>query len=314
MGEEIQETGEIDESLDTEGADSFDEALDREGGKEKEVDTSGEEEKEEPGEEDDTNEEGAEESEGGEEKGEGEETAEQRALKRAEKFKEDTDKGGDEDKGKGDQDKGDDDKGGSPTALTKEQVKGYLEAISDADLPGEIVIGNKTVNLKGMQEEYPDDFNAIMVLGGMVAEKAVEKRLADAGYVKAEDVEKAVTPIQQQMQTLSFWDEVRDSHPDAKSIAKSGDFKAWLGKQSKSIQALASTWDADDAISVMDFYKESKAKKKAEDHDNKQRENKQKRDGLHSSGVRSKPSTQKSDSRNDMNDAEAAFNEATGQG
>jgi hypothetical protein len=242
--------------------------------------------------------------------GEEAETAEQKALKRAERFK-DADK--DDDKAdardKADEKKDVEDKGGKPSSITKEKVREYLDIIPDDDLPGEIILGDDTIDIKGLKEDFPEDYSAIKVLSAVMADKIVQKRISEGEFVKAGDIDKKVAPLEERMTRLSFWDEVRDAHADAKTIAKTKEFSEWIEKQPKSIQALGGTWDAQDAISVIDFYKEAQAKKTAKEHDDKQREEKKKKDGLHSAGMRSKPGTQKTDAKNDMSDEEAGFDE-----
>lgn len=242
--------------------------------------------------------------------GEEAETAEQKALKRAEKFK-DADKFDDkaDARDKDDEKKDGEDKGGKPSPITKEKVREYLDIIPDDDLPGEIILGDDTIDIRGLKEDFPEDYNAIKVLSAVMADKIVQKRISEGEFVKAEDIDKKVAPLEERMTRLSFWDEVRDAHADAKTIAKSKEFTEWIEKQPKSIQALSCTWDAQDAIAVIDFYKEAQAKKMAKEHDDKQREEKKKKDRLYSAGMRSKPSTQKTDAKNDMNDEEAGFDE-----
>ena len=242
--------------------------------------------------------------------GEEAETAEQKALKRAERFKEadkDDDKADARDKA--DEKKDVEDKGGKPSSITKEKVREYLDIIPDDDLPGEIILGDDTIDIKGLKEDFPEDYSAIKVLSAVMADKIVQKRISEGEFVKAGDIDKKVAPLEERMTRLSFWDEVRDAHADAKTIVKTKEFSEWIEKQPKSIQALGGTWDAQDAISVIDFYKEAQAKKTAKEHDDKQREEKKKKDGLHSAGMRSKPGTQKTDAKNDMSDEEAGFDE-----
>lgn len=327
--EEILDTEEIDvePNIDQEEEEGFDSYIDGTAGKDDD-DKDGDAGDDKAGEEDDKagkdGEDGSgkdgdgeeKDKEGGEEddkkKDEDEDTAEKRALKRAERFKDEDDKGGEEDdkdKDKGGKDKDAEEDKGKKTSITKEQVKAYLDIISDDDLPGEIIIGDETINFDDMKENFPDDFNAIKVLSGMMATKVATQLIENAGYVKAADVEEKMESLSDRITMLGFWDAVRDVHTDGKAIARSPEFKEWIEKQPKRIQALSANWDAEDAIAVIDFFKEAQAKKKVKDHDDKQRNNKKKKDGLHSSGMRSKPDTKKSESQNDMEDEEAGFNE-----
>ena len=236
----------------------------------------------------------------------GEKTAAERAEERAAKFKdepeepEDQDEPGGEEEGPG--------KSGSPS-FTKEQVKDLLSIVGDDDLPGEIVVGNDIVDIKALKDSYPEDFNSIKVLSGIIAQKIVDGALEKGEFVKAADVEKQMQGVSNALATFAFWDAVRDAYPDGKKVVKSDEFKAWIKGQSKSIQGLYTSPDPDDAISLLDFYKEDQAKKTVKNHDDELRAKKKKKDGLHSDGVRSKPSPQKSSGENDKDDIQAGFEE-----
>jgi hypothetical protein len=248
----------------------------------------------------------------------GEKTAEQKALKRAEKYKDkvsDTEEK-DEPEKKPDKEKKPEEKS-TAAKITKEAVKSYLDILPDDDIPGEIIIGDETVNIKDLQENYPDDFNAIKVVSGLIAEKIVAKALDAGEFVRASDVDEKVSAFDEKMamvdyrlQQFAFFDELRDIHPDAKKLAASTEFKEWVKTQPKHMQALGSTWDVEDNAAFLSAYKESIAKKNAKDHDNKNRNKKEEKDGLLGGGMRSKTVvTKKSGSGNDMDDEEAGFNE-----
>ncbi|MCE5264425.1 MAG: hypothetical protein LLG97_12940, partial [Deltaproteobacteria bacterium] len=196
-----------------------------------------------------------------------------------------------------------------PLSLTKEEVKNILSLVEDDVLPGELVIGNETVDLKALKDSYPEDFNSIKVLSGVIAQRIVDGALEKGEFVKASDVEKQMQGVSNALATFAFWDAVRDVHADGKKVVKSDEFKAWIKGQSKSIQGLYTSPDADDAISLLDFYKEDQAKKTVKNHDDELRAKKKKKDGLHSDGVRTKPSPQKSSGENDKDDIQAGFEE-----
>jgi len=236
----------------------------------------------------------------------GEKTAAERAEERAAKFKDAPGEPEDQDEPGGEEDESG--KSG-PLSLTKEEVKNILSLVEDDDLPGELVIGNETVDLKALKDTYPEDFNSIKVLSGIIAQKIVDGALEKGEFVKASDVEKQMQGVSNALATFAFWDAVRDVHADGKKVVKSDEFKAWIKGQSKSIQGLYTSPDADDAISLLDFYKEDQAKKTVKNHDDELRAKKKKKDGLHSDGVRTKPSPQKSSGENDKDDIQAGFEE-----
>ena len=254
---------------------------------------------------DEEDEEKDDEPEGGKDKP-GEKTAAERAEERAAKFKDEPEEP--EDQGEPGGEKEESGKSG-PLSLTKEEVKNILSLVEDDALPGEIVIGNETVDLKAFKDSYPEDFNSIKVLSGVIAQKIVDGALEKGEFVKASDVEKQMQGVSNALATFAFWDAVRDAYPDGKKVVKSDEFKAWIKGQSKSIQGLYTSPDADDAISLLDFYKEDQAKKTVKNHDDELRTKKKKKDGLHSDGVRTKPSPQKSSSENDKDDIQAGFEE-----
>ena len=236
----------------------------------------------------------------------GEKTAAERAEERAAKFKDAPGEPEDQDEPGGEEDESG--KSG-PLSLTKEEVKNILSLVEDDVLPGEIVIGNETVDLKALKDSYPEDFNSIKVLSGVIAQRIVDGALEKGEFVKASDVEKQMQGVSNALATFAFWDAVRDVHADGKKVVKSDEFKAWIKGQSKSIQGLYTSPDADDAISLLDFYKEDQAKKTVKNHDDELRAKKKKKDGLHSDGVRTKPSPQKSSGENDKDDIQAGFEE-----
>ena len=304
---------EFDESTeDPEALAGFGEGVGDGEGKEQE---SEEKEEEKSSEEESGSEEGkeaeGEEKEGGEkeeksEEEEKEETAADRAAKRAEKYKEKEGEQEQEEEKIEEEGK----ETGKSSPYTKEQIKDYLGIISDEDLPDEIVIGNDTVNLKALKEDYPEDFSSIKVLAGITASKIAQKMIDDGGYVKAADIQETMQGFQNEIIRLRFLDTVRDAHPDVNTVRKSPEFKAWVEAQPKHMQRLANSWDADDAIAILDAYKESEAKKAAEKHDKGLKDKKEKKDGLMSDGVRKKTSAPKTGDDDDKNDFEGGFNDA----
>ena len=69
--------------------------------------------------------------------------------------------------------------------ITKEEAAGYMDAFPVDELPEQIVIGDKTVNLKDLatDEDTEDIFNAMAVVSGHLTKKMVAEELEKAGFV-----------------------------------------------------------------------------------------------------------------------------------
>lgn len=222
----------------------------------------------------------------------------------------------DQDDGK----KPDDDKtGDAPQKLTKEKIGEYLGLLTDDDLPkGPILIGDEEIDLESYRKDYPEEFNSIKVLVPLIAEKIIEKKLGAGlnGFVKAEDHAAEVGELRGTIDTLLFWDEVKDAHPDGRTIARSEKFATWAKAQPPKIQLLYGSNDPRHAIALLDAYKEEIAKKNVKEKDKEDGERKKQKDGLHGGGLRSAggsaPKPSSATEKEGEEAGEAAFEEATG--
>lgn len=178
--------------------------------------------------------------------------------------------------------------------------------LSIDDLPDkDIKVGDVSVNLKEYKKDYPEDFAAIMAVGSILAKSIVQKQLQTGQYVKAD----LVADLHNKVKDLEFWDEIALSHPDARKINKDSDFLDWLDKQDEPLKRLARNMETpEDGVLILDFYKKSKAAKKAADFDAAAKGKKKRTDDLHKGTMRNKATVKQTDGF-DANDAEAAFNE-----
>lgn len=201
-------------------------------------------------------------------------------------------------------------------ALTKERIAEALGLVSLDDLPGgEILIGDKTINLKEFAE-LDDNFNNVAVLADVIANKRIEKALKTGDFVKATDLaqEKAINEqireeLKSEVKQIRLELAVSKVHSDFESQVASPEWEPWLEKQSSKIKYLAYSQDPKDAIAVLDYFKEDTAKQKVSSFDDKQRREKEHHDNLHMR----KNNTRKSapiSTDIDMNDEEAGFMEA----
>lgn len=211
--------------------------------------------------------------------------------------------------------------------LTKEDVANRLSTIDDGELPGEMIIGNQTINLKEYATQYPDEWAAIKVVSGVVAEKIIEERLGGLDYAKPEDYDKKITGLESRINQLNFDNSVALAtdedgnlrHPDYHNIvygAGKEDFHKWVKEQNKKTQKLTTSMNYEDALLLLDYYKEdtAKARKKAVKDENKHK--KGKTDALHGeTGSKTKNPTRTPRSPESMSieeaeaEAENAFNE-----
>jgi len=208
-------------------------------------------------------------------------------------------------------------KGTTSPALTKEVIADHLKLINNDELPGEVIIGNDTINLKEYAKEYPEEFNATKILSATIAQKMVED-LIEKGVVVTqksvdsfrEDATKAMNSLYQEVSDLKFWNEVMEVHADAIKINKDSAFKeVWLEKQSKGIQALAKALQTPaDAITIIDLYKKDIAKGNVEEFDKKKKDKKKKSDDLHKGTIKSKTIVSQTDEIQPDED-EKAFDE-----
>jgi len=191
-----------------------------------------------------------------------------------------------------------------PAKLTKESISEYLKSIDNNELPGEVIIGDNVINLKEFANDYPDEFNTTKILSSVIAQQTINDLIEkgviitkDAAGSFQNDTIKVVGELQQEIADLKFWGEVYDVHSDAKKINNDPAFKdAWLGKQSKAIQALAkSIQTPQDAIAILDLYKSDIAKSNVAEFDEKATNKKKTEVDLHKGTMRGKTTASQSD-------------------
>ncbi len=109
---------------------------------------------------------------------------------------------------------------------------------------------------------------------------------------------------------LYFQNELLERMPDALKIARSKDYQEWINKQSPAIQALNRSLNPEDALKVLNYYKEDMAKKRVEKHDAEAKKKAEKINKVLSYTARSKPKKSKTVVEPEDEFA-AAFEEAT---
>lgn len=194
----------------------------------------------------------------------------------------------------------------SPSRLTKEQVASYLKSVNPDDLPDELVIGNETVNVAEFVKEFPDQSNAVVVLSNMIAEKVIKDKLDSLNLVDSA----AIKDLQGQLNLYAWWDEVTMVHSDGKKVAASKEFNTWLDKQRLGIQTMGGpNGSPQDAIDVLDFYKEETAKANVGEHDDAARKKKKGKDDLMKGVLKGKQAIPKTEDQIAEDDAQAGWEE-----
>jgi len=209
-----------------------------------------------------------------------------------------------------------------PSKMTKELLAERLKLISGDDLPGEIIIGDETINLKQYAEDYAEDYAAIRVLSSLTAEKMIEKALGNLSFAKSEDIDTKIGNLELRVTQLSFDNAVVQAideegnlkHPDYFTITRGSgmkDFHAWVKEQSPKIQKLANSLEPEDGILILDYYKENTAKERTAELDKKTKDKKKEYDDIY----RGKKSVKKDRTesgqgqKSDNEEAEESFNE-----
>uniref|UniRef100_A0A6M3IWD2 Uncharacterized protein n=1 Tax=viral metagenome TaxID=1070528 RepID=A0A6M3IWD2_9ZZZZ len=206
----------------------------------------------------------------------------------------------------------------SAAGMTKEEIAGILNTIpKDTFSDSDVIIGNESLNIGKFAETYPEDFAIMKVIAGTMAKKIVENMVKTGGLVAKDTLASFQAELQQgQISTRQqlFELSVLRVHPDLYDVVKSKDYLEWFPRQSAGVKRMASSLDVDDAVLVLDFYKEKKAKATAKvKDDSDSKELGRKKDVLKGS-VRQKVMPGRASSRNNPEgevDEKALFDEIT---
>ena len=160
----------------------------------------------------------------------------------------------------------------------QQELKSFIEEFGHIQVrSGE----GKTKALKDLAGEYENSeiFEAMA---------AVSKAMAERN--KAPDTNGDFDSIRKEMEEMKyhqfFWDKVSDAHPEGKKLVNSGSVEKWINEQaSPHVKRLFSSSNPDDAILVLDAYKEAKAKETGNGNAAKSKKD---IDGLHGNSLRSK--------------------------
>ncbi len=173
--------------------------------------------------------------------------------------------------------------------------------LDDPEIAG-VKVGDTT--LGKFAEEYPEVVQTAVVLGKAIAQKMLDDVIGSGRVATSEKAEELAS----QINMMRFWDGVYQSHPDARKIAASKEFNDWTAKQSPLVKKLIVSENVEDAVTVLDAYKESLAKDSKKAKDKEAGKRKEARDGLHGESLRGK-SGAFAETAKDQEDFDAGFND-----
>lgn len=243
------------------------------------------------GNDDDKNEPGV--DKGGEEDGDkddkkGDEETASEKLERLAKESESSDTSGN------DNDKGDDSQAKQePITIGDDFIDNAVENIPDED---------KKTQVKEALNEFPEWSPLLLSLAQMLTGNVQVKSQPDSqdkGGDNAGDQDEDGNKQAAQPQSgnpdpetarRALLYECEEQHPGSIKTANSPEFQQWLKEQSSGVQALADSGDVNNAVTVIQAYLESNAKKAANDHDSKTAGKRNKKNDLHKSTATPKDS------------------------
>lgn len=196
--------------------------------------------------------------------------------------------------------------------ITKEEAAEYMDAFPVEELPEQIVIGDKIVNLRDLatDDDTADIFNAMAVVSGHLTKKIVAEALENAGLVKPEDVSRLKAEIDEDRRQNEYMAAVQEEHPDVRKIDRSKAFSEWYEGQTPAMQKMVLSPDPDHGVMALSAYKESIAKTKAAKHDKTASAKKERKDDLHKGSLRTKEAKRGAEKTGDRDDEKAGWDEA----
>lgn len=221
----------------------------------------------------------------------------------------------------------------APFQVTAEDVQFFMSHYGNAPLPeGDIPVPGGTVNIKQFVDEFPQEANAIRILGGRQAEHIIQGAV-DSGYLVTKDaVEKIVAlavgrfgPVESSVQTLQaqlaaestfreleYPSDGSPAHTDVRQVVRAPEWKEFIAGLSPALKVVANSPDIKDTRIVLDLFKETRGAAAAAGHDAKAAEKKKSADALLTKSVRtstgSAARTSGLSGAVDENDFEGAFN------
>ncbi len=195
--------------------------------------------------------------------------------------------------------------------LSKEDIADILKYDPESILPkGEIVIGDKTVDFDTFREDYAEDYDAMTVMSGIIAEGVVQKAINQGALVTMDTFNESLVEMGKVVNHLLFDRDLRNDYPDWQKTVRTKQFKDWKAKQSDDMDLLYHSDFPADGKRMLDTFYKAVGKKNVSDIDKKAEKKHQKKANIlkHSSRPTDGAPTLGS-SAEDVAEAEDGFNE-----
>ena len=194
----------------------------------------------------------------------------------------------------------------TPAAAAKpatEAKSGWIEDLIKLPEVAETKVGvaGKEMTIAEFAEEYPEAIGAPVA----IAKVMIEQALQGAEERHATEMQS----IRGQVEVMQFWEGVNQAHSDGRKVAASPEFKAWRVKQSPLVEKLIISKNVEDAVSVLDAFKESLAKDVKKGKDKIAGEHKTAKDALHGDSLRGVGGAGGLGTQEDRDDFDAGFSD-----
>ena len=185
---------------------------------------------------------------------------------------------------------------------------------NSSELPDEVMsLKFKTVDdngkpvektVKQFFEEYGEVAGAVVA----IAQAMAGKKQDPGPNAELGELRKTVAALENSQRVLSFWRDVSaGGHPDGESIANSAKFKEWKAKQSDYVKRRCDSGRSQDAVDVLDAYKDAMAREVSGEDRAKAKKRKEQLDALHGETVRGRTADGGRDGDEDAAAASSAF-------
>jgi hypothetical protein len=201
--------------------------------------------------------------------------------------------------------------------VTKEDLANLVDLVSEDDFPeGEFVFGDNQIDMRRFAKEEPEVFQAAKVLAGTgtykILNAAIKKgALVTGGTVTkiVDDFKKEITALNERIVDLTYWGGIAETHADAKKVAKTKEFKEAMESAPPVIKKAAKSGDVEDAVLVLDWFKEQQGKTQLKEFDENAKGKKEETDSVLKHNMRTERKKQ-TGKMSPEDEAEAAFNNA----
>jgi len=162
-------------------------------------------------------------------------------------------------------------------------------------------VAGKEMTIAEFAEEYPEAIGAPVAIAKVMIEQALQA--AEERHTTE------MQSIRGQVEGMQFWEGVHQKHSDGRQVAASPEFKAWRVKQSPLVEKLVTSKNVEDAVSVLDAYKETLAKDVKKDKDKIAGDHKTAKDALHGDSLRGVGGTGALGTQEDRDNFDAGFSD-----